>query len=125
MAFTIMVVDDDPNLRVLLQQMLAFRGFEVIEAEDGQAALDIIDKYAVDLMILDVMMPVLDGVSTCKALRRNPDYANLPILMLSGKVHSDAVKEGMAAGATKYLFKPIAMNKLIAEVRETLSVHAG
>lgn len=122
MTFTVMVIDDDPNLRVLLRQMLAFRGFEVVEAENGQDALDTIGNLNIDLVLLDVMMPVLDGVSTCKALRSNPDYADLPILMLSGKVNSEAVKEGMAAGATKYLFKPISLKRLIAEVRAVLPV---
>lgn len=125
MTFTVMVVDDDPHLRVLLRQMLAYRGFEVIEAEDGYDALDRVRSVHVDLIILDVMMPELDGVSTCAAIRRNKKLKDLPIIMLSGKVHNEAVQEGLAAGANRYLFKPIPMKTLIAEIKACLPIRVS
>lgn len=122
MKFTIMVVDDDPNLRVLLQQMLAFRGFVVVEAENGEDALEKVDSVHLDAIVLDVMMPVLDGITVCRQLRKNPKYSTIPIIMLSGKVHQEAIQEGMAAGATKYLCKPIPMSELIDEIKSVLPI---
>ena len=120
MKFKILVVDDDPNLRVLLRQMLGLRGFDVVEAEDGLDALAKVEEAEPDVVILDVMMPDMDGVSVCKILRRQLKTANLPIIMLSGKVHPEAVKEGLEAGADKYLRKPIPLADLIANIREVL-----
>ncbi len=122
MKYSIMVVDDDPNLRVLLQQMLAFRGFDVVEAENGADALHKINKQPLDAIVLDVMMPVMNGIEVCKAIRQNPDYLDIPIIMLSGKVHQEAVQEGLDAGATKYLCKPIPMTELIDEIKAVLQV---
>lgn len=122
MNYSIMVVDDDPNLRVLLQQMLAFRGFKVVEAENGADALLKIDKQPVDAIVLDVMMPVMNGIEVCKKLRKKPAYQDTPIIMLSGKVHQEAVREGMRAGATKYLCKPIPMTELIDEIKAVLQI---
>ena len=122
MKFTIMVVDDDPNLRVLLQQMLAFRGFVVVEAENGEDALEKMEQVHLDAIVLDVMMPVLDGITVCRRMRQNPKFKDVPVIMLSGKVHQAAVQEGLEAGATKYLCKPIPMTELIAEINSVLPV---
>ena len=90
----IMLVDDEPNLRELLRQMLELGGFDVVEAEDGLEALEKLEKVAPDVMILDVMMPNLDGVSLCKRLRADATFAGLPIIMVSGKTQHRAVQEG-------------------------------
>jgi len=119
-TFKILVVDDDPNLRVLLRQMLALRGFEVAEAEDGQDALNIILEVKPDAVVLDVMMPIIDGITVCKRLRSQPETAHLPIIMLSGKTQQEAIDEGLQAGANKYLCKPIPMAELIEHVRDVL-----
>ncbi|MCP5095814.1 MAG: response regulator [Chloroflexi bacterium] len=123
MKFKILVVDDDPNLRVLLRQMLEFRGFDVVEAEDGWDALAKVEKAVPDVIVLDVMMPEIDGIEVCKQLRSRPETVNLPIIMLSGKVHRSAVEEGLQAGADKYLCKPIPLAELIKHVREVLPTH--
>jgi len=118
--FKILVVDDDPNLRVLLRQMLALRGFDVVEAEDGLDALTMVEEAEPDLVVLDVMMPDVDGITVCKQLRCQPKTAKLPIIMLSGKVSSEAVEEGLQAGADRYLRKPIPLADLIANIWEVL-----
>ncbi len=118
--FKILVVDDDPNLRVLLRQMLVLRGFEVVDAEDGEDALNAVAEAKPDAVVLDVMMPIMDGITVCKRLRSQPETAQLPIVMLSGKANQEAVEEGLQAGANKYLCKPIAMAELIEHVREVL-----
>ncbi|WP_420630615.1 response regulator [Candidatus Leptofilum sp.] len=121
MKKSILVVDDEPNLRMLLRHMLETGNFDVAEAEDGLDALDRLNKITPDLMILDVMMPELDGVSLCKQLRSTSQYAKLPIVMLSGKTQYKAVQEGLAAGADRYLCKPITVNELLETVREVLA----
>ena len=118
--FKILVVDDDPNLRVLLRQMLGLRGFDVVEAEDGLDALAKVEEAQPDVVVLDVMMPDMDGIAVCKRLRHQPNTANLPIIMLSGKVHQEAIEEGLLAGANRYLRKPIPLADLIANIREVL-----
>ena len=116
----IMLVDDEPNLRELLRQMLELGGFDVVEAEDGLEALEKLEMVAPDVMILDVMMPNLDGVSLCKKLRAGTAFAGLPIIMVSGKTQHKAVKEGLAAGANQYLCKPITVQELLQSVRSLL-----
>lgn len=116
----IMLVDDEPNLRDLLRQMLEMGGFAVVEAEDGLEALEKLEDNTPDVMILDVMMPNLDGVSLCKKLRAGTAFAKLPIIMLSGKTQYRAVQEGLAAGANQYLCKPITIEELLQSVRALL-----
>ena len=123
MSKSILVVDDDSRIRTLLRDMLVLSGFEVCEAVDGLDALIKIRQDLPDAIILDVMMPNMDGITLCKKLRRDPDTSQLPIVMLSGKTHLGADKEGLAAGATKYLFKPIDMSVLINHLREVIKSH--
>ena len=120
----IMLVDDEPNLRELLRQMLELGGFDVVEAEDGLEALEKLEMVAPDVMILDVMMPNLDGVSLCKQLRAGTAFASLPIIMVSGKTQHKAVQEGLAAGANQYLCKPITVQELLQSVRSLLPTPA-
>ncbi|MCC6607289.1 MAG: response regulator [Anaerolineae bacterium] len=120
MKHSILLVDDDPNLRDMLRAMLEMGGFAVIEAEDGLDALEKLEEITPDVLVLDVMMPNLDGVSLCKQLRNDAEFVSLPIIMLSGKTQHRAVEEGMAAGANLYLCKPITVDELIRSVRELL-----
>ncbi len=120
MKNSILLVDDDPNLRDMLRQMLEMGGFEVTEAEDGLDALAKLAKITPDIMVLDVMMPNLDGVSLCRRLRSEAEFVSLPIIMLSGKTQQRAVQEGLAAGANLYLCKPITVSELIQAARELL-----
>lgn len=116
----ILLVDDEPNLRKLLRHMLEIGGFEVVEAEDGLDALEKVENYLPDIMILDVMMPFMDGVTVCKKLRAMSKFVELPIIMLSGKTQHEAVQEGLAAGANQYLCKPITVDELLTNVRTFL-----
>ena len=117
---SILVVDDEPMARNLLRLMLVREGFDVLEAVDGQDALNKIDQATPDLMILDVMMPGISGIEVCKKLRLREALADLPIMMLSARTDMDSVEEGLAAGATKYLTKPISADELSHQVRKIL-----
>lgn len=125
MAQTILVVDDEPALRQMLRQMLEIGGYDVEEAQDGLEALDKIDESIPDAVILDVMMPDMDGITVCKQLRANADTAVLPIIMLSGKTQKEAIAEGLAVGANKYLCKPTSFEDLINSLAELLATAVG
>lgn len=120
MSWTVLVVDDESLTRDLLRMMLERADFRVVEAEDGLDALQKIREQRPDAVILDVMMPNMDGFVVCQTLRQDATTADLPVLMLSAKTQPEAVEEGMRAGATRYLPKPISYKDLIQHVREVL-----
>lgn len=120
MAQTILVVDDESMTRDLLRTMLTAAGYEIDEAKDGIDALHKIQAHLPDIVLLDVMMPNMDGISLCQQLRRNGATAGLPIIMLSAKTNFNAVEDGLRAGANKYLAKPIARKTLLAAIGELI-----
>lgn len=120
MTHSVLVVDDEPMARTLLRLMLVRAGFEVLEAADGLEALAAVKEQLPDIMILDVMMPGIDGFAVCEQLRQEEGSADLPVIMLSAKTDSVSVRKGLSAGATKYLTKPISQDELTRNVRDTL-----
>jgi DNA-binding response OmpR family regulator len=121
LSHSVLVVDDEPMARTLIRLMLVRAGFEVMEAEDGFDALTKVNIVSPDLMILDVMMPGMDGFSVCRAIREDEKARDLPIIMLSAKTDTDSINRGMAAGANKYLTKPVSPDELTRHVREVLA----
>ncbi|ABK75202.1 response regulator transcription factor [Mycolicibacterium smegmatis] len=118
MAVRILVVDDDRAVRESLRRSLSFNGYSVELAQDGVEALDAITNNRPDALILDVMMPRLDGLEVCRQLRSTGD--DLPILVLTAR---DSVSErvaGLDAGADDYLPKPFALEELLARMRALL-----
>ncbi len=116
MNWSILIVDDESAIRMMLRMMLQLDGFVIQEAGNGVEALAEIKENPPDLLLLDVMMPEMDGISLCKILRSQPETAILPIIMLSGKVHAEAEREGLEAGANSYLRKPTARAQLRQEI---------
>ena len=115
-----MVVDDEPMARDLLRLMLERAGFRVSEARDGFDALEKVKQNLPDIVILDVMMPGMDGVSVCRALSSDEATAHVPIIMLSAKTHASSIQEGLDAGAKRYLSKLISRKDLIKNIHEIL-----
>lgn len=120
MSWSVLVVDDEPMARTLLRLMLVRAGFEVVEAEDGYDALDKLKEGEPDVMILDVMMPGIDGFHVCETVRATPNTSELPIIMLSAKTDLASVDKGLRLGANKYLTKPISPEELTRQVRDVL-----
>ncbi|GAB4272071.1 MAG: hypothetical protein Kow0080_18090 [Candidatus Promineifilaceae bacterium] len=117
---SVLIVDDEPMARTLLRLMLVRAGFNVSEAEDGFDALEKVKKNRPDIILLDVMMPGMDGFSVCQTLRDEQETASLPIIMLSAKTDLDSINQGLRVGATKYLTKPISPEDLTKHVRDAL-----
>lgn len=112
--FKILVVEDNKNLRKLMTTYLKKNNYETLEAEDGQEALDVIDKSHVDLIVTDIMMPNMDGYELARELRA-ANYM-MPILMTTAKETIDDKKEGFLAGVDDYMVKPIDMEEMILRV---------
>ena len=119
----ILVVDDDPSVRRLLSVQLGLAGYEVHIAENGPAALLAIGRTQPDLVILDVMMPDLDGWQVLRALRAEPRYQFLPVLMLTAKVQPSDVQNSYDLGASAVIGKPYEGERLTQMV-ETLLLQA-
>lgn len=121
MKKSILVVDDEWRTREMLRMFLEMEGYEVFEAEDGVDAIEKAGRFHPDVMILDVMMPRMDGITACKQLRSTEATAALPIIMLSGKIQEQAIREGLEAGATAYMTKPMSHKELLGNIRAAIN----
>jgi diguanylate cyclase (GGDEF)-like protein len=121
---TVLVVDDDTDIARFIEINLRLEGFDVRVAHDGEQAEKSIDDETPDLVLLDVMMPKVDGVELCRRLRANPATANLPVIMLTAKSLSADKVVGLTAGADDYIIKPFDTLELVARVRSTLRRNA-
>jgi two-component system alkaline phosphatase synthesis response regulator PhoP len=121
MPHTILVVDDDPAVSRLVEINLTQVGYQVQTAADGEEALACVAAAKPDLVILDVMMPRLDGFEALKRLRADPSSAEIPVIMLTARAQDEDVFEGYGRGAQWYLTKPFAPNELRAAVRRVLA----
>jgi two-component system phosphate regulon response regulator PhoB len=120
MPRTILVIDDEPELVKLLDYNLSKAGYLVISAKDGEAGLAAARKHAPDAIILDIMMPGLDGWEVCKRLRQDPATAAMPLLMLTAKGEEGDRVLGLELGADDYLTKPFGVRELVARVKALL-----
>jgi len=118
---TILVVDDDAFIRKPLEFVLAQEGFEPMIAEDGPRCLELLSEQRPDLIILDVMMPGMDGFEVCKTIKRHPEWAEIPVLLLSARGRGHDRQRGLCLGAEDFLTKPYSPGDLIRRVREVLS----
>ncbi len=117
---TILVVDDKAPIVDLVRFTLEDADVRVVEASDGAAALDLARRIKPDLVLLDVHMPRLDGLEVCRQLRREPDFAHTPIIMLTAAGQEADRSSGLSAGADEYLTKPFSPLALLALVEALL-----
>ena len=118
----ILVVDDDPAILRLLRSNLKARGHEVSSALDGEEALLAVESDFIDLVILDIMMPKIDGVEVCRRIR---EWSQVPIIMLSGRGDEEDIVECLELGADDYLTKPFSVAELIARVNTAFRHFGG
>lgn len=116
----ILAVDDSASMRSMVAFTLRGAGHDVSEAENGQAALDAAKAGGFQLVLADVNMPVMDGITLVRELRALPNYAGVPILILTTESHADKKMEGKSAGATGWLVKPFDPEQLLATVNRVL-----
>ncbi len=114
---TVVVIDDDAALRVMVREVLEQAGFEVEEAEDGEQGLATIKSVLPDIVLLDVMMPKLDGFELCTQLRRHPKFSHLPVVMITGLEDVQSINRAFEIGATHFITKPINWTLLAHQVR--------
>ena len=117
---TIVVAEDDENIRDLIAFKLEMAGFRAVTAADGSTALDLVHTMQPDMVILDVAMPVLDGLSVCYEMHSSASTAGIPVLMLSGRDRQVDIDLGRTVGADDYLVKPFSPPELLRRVRSLL-----
>ena len=122
MAVSVLIVEDDRNIAELLQLYLEKEGYAVITAEDGGKGLEKFRTIKPDLVLLDVMMPVMDGWAVCKAIRAE---SQVPIIMLTAKGETDDKVSGLKSGADDYITKPFEMNEVLARIEAVLRRVSG
>jgi DNA-binding response OmpR family regulator len=118
----IMVVDDDQDTVAILARHLQREGFVAIEANSGAQCLKLVHENEVDVILLDLMMPDMDGFAVVKALRDDPETAEIPVIMITARDDLDARAEGMRLGVSDFLAKPVFRRQLASRVRAQLEV---
>ena len=116
----ILIVDDEPGIVVPVQFLMEQQGYTVMIAERGDDALDLIYKYKPDLVLLDIMLPGIDGYEVCEIVRLNPDYRDVKIVFLTAKGREVEIAKGLSLGADAYITKPFSNDELVAKVKELL-----
>lgn len=117
---TILIVEDEETLREELAYNLGQEGYKVLTTGDGEEALHLIRKRKPDLVVLDIMLPGLDGLSVCRLVRRDPEVAHIPIIMLTARGTQGDKMVGLDSGADDYITKPFGLGEFLARVRAVL-----
>ncbi len=120
MAARILIAEDEPNIVTSLQFLLQKNEYEVRVARDGEEALQLVESFMPDLVLLDVMMPVRNGFDVCRKIRENPALRRIRIVMLTARGRAAERDEGLALGADAYITKPFSTKELVAKVRQLL-----
>ncbi|MFZ4538567.1 response regulator transcription factor [Propionivibrio sp.] len=122
MTKKVLIADDEPNIVISLEFLLRREGFDVVVAVDGEEALAKARSEKPDLVLLDVMMPKMNGFDVCQALRADPELAGMRVLMLTAKGRETEVSKGLGLGANAYMTKPFSTKELVAQVRSLLGM---
>jgi DNA-binding response OmpR family regulator len=112
----ILIVDDDPNAVEILTRMLEREGYDCVSAASGAAALQLVRAQAVDVILLDVMMPEMDGLQVCERLRQDSELRQIPVILLTAKDDMETRSRGMALGVSEYLTKPVNKRELFSRI---------
>lgn len=125
MKAKILVVDDEPDVVTMIERMLRSEGFEVVAAYDGIAAVDLAETEKPDIVLLDIMMPMMSGYEVCQQLKSNPQTKEIPVLCVTSAQSHEAREASRAAGAHALLIKPFMPAELVAQIQRYLHSHEG
>jgi DNA-binding response OmpR family regulator len=121
MRYRILIVDDEPNIVVSLEFLMKREGYETAVASDGEAALAALAEKTPDLVVLDVMLPKLNGFEVCQRIRADPRWRAVKVVMLTARGRETEVAKGMAVGADAYVTKPFSTREVVAQIRQLLA----
>ncbi|MBI9084318.1 MAG: response regulator [Desulfobacterales bacterium] len=121
MAKKILIVDDEPNIIVPIEFLMEQNGYEVMIAHSGEESLEIIAKDCPDLVLLDIMLPGIDGFEVCEIVRLNPQWQDVKIIFLTAKGREVDIAKGMVLGADAYITKPFSNEHIVRQVRALLN----
>ena len=121
----ILIVDDEPNIVLALELLMKKEGYEVYTAGDGERALQSAREFHPDLILLDIMMPIVDGYEVCQKIRADDALKDISIIMLTAKGREIERQKGLALGADDYITKPFSTRQVVLKVREILSARSG
>ena len=121
MGKKILLADDEEDVKSILKMFLKSKGYEVCTAFDGLDAIDQTKKEKPDLILLDIMMPEMDGFEVCKKLKSDPETADIPVIMVSAASHAESVQKGLDAGASDYIVKPFEPEQLERKLASILA----
>ena len=116
----ILVVDDEPDLVEFVKLRLEANNYDVLVAEDGEQALEVMAKTTPDLILLDIVLPKMDGHKVCEVIKKDPKFANIPVLMLTAKDREEDIKLAKKCGAEGYMIKPFDAQVLLFDIKSLL-----
>jgi two-component system alkaline phosphatase synthesis response regulator PhoP len=116
----ILVAEDERDIRELISYTLMFAGYEIVQASNGAAAVDLAVQEKPDLILMDVRMPRMTGYQACEALKQRPETKDTPVIFLSAKGQESEIQQGLGVGAVKYILKPFAPDELTSQVESVL-----
>jgi len=120
MSKTILIVDDEPNIVVPLQFLMEKNGYQALVAQSGEEALEAVSKYSPDLVLLDIMLPGIDGFEVCEIVKLNPEWKHIKIIFLTAKGRDVDIAKGMVLGADEYIAKPFSNKQIVESVKKLL-----
>ncbi len=121
----VIIVEDDRDTRETLADLLRSEGFHVLPAANGLKLIAMLAAGRPDLIILDVNLSWIDGFELCRSVKRNEDFAHIPVVFLSGRTSQDDVQRGMTCGAEAYFLKPVDFDQMVTRLREILAARRG
>lgn len=118
---TVLIVDDDPGILLSLDFLMNKAGYTVLIARDGAEALQLVAEHQPDAVLLDIMMPGVDGYEVCRQIKNNPVWSHAKVIMLSAKSRESDIQKAHELGADQYITKPFSTKDLLAEVNKQLT----
>jgi len=117
----ILIVDDEPNIIMTLEYSLKKKNYDILVARDGSEVISLLDSTIPDLVLLDIMMPEIDGYETLKYLKSKADFKNIKVVFLSAKTKKSDIEKGMEAGADGYITKPFTIKNIVKTIEELIN----